>query len=134
MQFTVNNEQELIDKVWQILEGKLKDRFVVGLIGDLGAGKTTLVKGILRKLDDSIQASSPTFTIVKSYDTTLGKINHIDLYRLGNDCSDPDVADALADGISLVEWYDYHRDQTKADVVIRIEPVDEHSRKVEIED
>lgn len=133
MQFIVENEAELAQKVWQIIGPKMKGDFVVGLVGDLGAGKTTLVKQILRKIDQNIAATSPTFTIIKSYDTKYGKFNHIDLYRLGKDCSDPDVKDALDNGISFVEWFDLYRDCSKANMIISLESIGNNSRKVTIE-
>lgn len=133
MQFIVNSEAELADRVWGVIESKLTGNFVIGLIGDLGAGKTTLVKQILSKIDHNIIASSPTFTIIKTYDTGDLRFNHIDLYRLGEQCSDPDVKDALENGVSFVEWFDLYRDQTRAEMIIGLEAVGENSRKVTIE-
>lgn len=54
---------------------------VFALVGDLGAGKTTLVSLILKNLDYPEVVSSPTFSIANIYDTNP-KINHLDLYRL----------------------------------------------------
>lgn len=81
---------------------------IIELIGDVGAGKTTLVKGLARGLgvDDDIQ--SPTFTISRVYETkTKGQLVHYDFYRL----NDPgilsmEISEALADSGSIVviEW------------------------------
>ena len=54
---------------------------LVVLTGDLGAGKTTLVKGIARALDITEPVTSPTFTIVQEYDGTI-PLAHVDVYRL----------------------------------------------------
>jgi tRNA threonylcarbamoyladenosine biosynthesis protein TsaE len=76
------NEDETV-ALGERLAGELPGRGVVLLIGNLGAGKTTLAKGIVRgrgaaEHDD---VSSPTFTLIHEYGT-LGNVYHIDLYRL----------------------------------------------------
>lgn len=76
------NEEETV-ALGERLAGELPGRGVVLLIGNLGAGKTTLAKGIVRgrgaaEHDD---VSSPTFTLIHEYGT-LGNVYHIDLYRL----------------------------------------------------
>jgi len=80
---------------------------VVALHGDLGAGKTTLARAILRSLaaDPALEVPSPTFTLVQTYEARLPAA-HFDLYRLAS----PDELDelgfdeALATGAVLVEW------------------------------
>lgn len=91
------------------LAGLLGPGDVLALAGDLGAGKTTLARGLIQALLGSDEpVPSPTFTMVQSYrsDRTGLTVSHFDLYRL----SHPDEMielgwdDALSDGISLVEW------------------------------
>lgn len=81
---------------------------VIALSGDLGAGKTTLARGLLAALGLVGEAPSPTFAIVQSYappETRL-PVAHVDLYRL----DDPEEAEELglddlrADHLLLVEW------------------------------
>lgn len=81
---------------------------VLALHGDLGAGKTTLARGLIRALagDPQLIVPSPTFTLVETYDTAHGTIWHFDLYRLerAQDAYELGTEDAFAQGISLIEW------------------------------
>jgi len=79
---------------------------IVLVSGDLGAGKTTFVRGACRALGVRGAVTSPSFTIARRYDATV-PVSHLDLYRLG-DLADEDpalLADELAaDRIAFVEW------------------------------
>jgi tRNA threonylcarbamoyladenosine biosynthesis protein TsaE len=55
---------------------------LLGLSGELGSGKTTLARGMLRELGVVGAIRSPTFTLVEPYETTRGTVHHLDLYRL----------------------------------------------------
>jgi tRNA threonylcarbamoyl adenosine modification protein YjeE len=83
----------------------LKPGVAIALWGDLGSGKTTLARAILRALGVSEDVPSPTFTLVQSYDTHP-PVAHYDLYRLKNsrEMAELGFEDALADGVALVEW------------------------------
>lgn len=81
---------------------------VFALSGDLGAGKTQLVKGIARGLGSAARVHSPTFTLLNQYDGGRLALFHLDLYRLD---SPPQIIGAglepyLAnpDGVTVVEW------------------------------
>jgi tRNA threonylcarbamoyladenosine biosynthesis protein TsaE len=79
---------------------------VVLVSGDLGAGKTTFVRGACRALGVTAAVTSPTFTIARRYDAAV-PISHLDLYRLGDLAGeDPALlADELAgDRVAFVEW------------------------------
>lgn len=79
----------------------------VALEGDLGAGKSTLSRALIRALadDPELEVPSPTFTLVQNYDLRI-PVAHFDLYRL-SDASELDelgLQEALAEGICLIEW------------------------------
>ncbi len=82
----------------------------VGLVGDLGAGKTVLVRGMAVGLgvEDQRVVSSPTYVLVQEYQGTI-PIYHADLYRLAGsaaEVADLGLAEMLADGVVLIEWAD----------------------------
>ncbi len=110
---------------------------VIGLIGDLGAGKTRLVRAIAGALGvDPAEVTSPTYVLIHEYAGTL-PISHFDAYRL----SGPDDFDALgaseyfaSGGLCLVEWADLVLDRLPADAwLIRLTATGPTSRTVTIE-
>jgi tRNA threonylcarbamoyladenosine biosynthesis protein TsaE len=81
---------------------------LLALSGDLGSGKTTLARALLRALGVQGTIRSPTFTLVEPYDTARGSVHHLDLYRLA---AGPSGLEGLGyrdlrgqPGLVLVEW------------------------------
>jgi tRNA threonylcarbamoyladenosine biosynthesis protein TsaE len=133
--FETNSEEETIALGRQIA-AELPKRAVVLLIGNLGAGKTTLAKGILSGLGaaEPDEVASPTFTLIHEYGG--GRVFHVDLYRL-------DTAQQVAtlgleeildrEAIVIVEWGERFPDVFPAGrIEIRLQTLSESSRQITI--
>ena len=88
------------------LAALLRPGDVVALEGDLGAGKTTLARGILHGLGHDGEVASPTFPIVVPYDELAVPAWHVDLYRIESQSELEELAldEALDHAVLLVEW------------------------------
>ena len=90
---------------------------VVLVSGDLGAGKTTFVRGALRALGVTEAVTSPTFVVGQLYDGAHGPVAHLDLYRLsGLADEDPGLLDPYfgPDTVTFVEWPEQAEDDAVA--------------------
>lgn len=97
------NEQEL-QAIGRKLGELLRAGDVLVLSGQLGAGKTTLTKGIALGLNIEQMIKSPTYTIVREYEGRL-PLYHLDVYRIGDDPDSIDLDDFLyGDGVTVIEW------------------------------
>jgi len=87
------------------LAGLLRAGDVIAMTGDLGAGKTTLVRGLLEALGHDGEVPSPTFAIVQPYEDVDPPVWHADLYRVEDAAELAELGlDSLGDGVLVVEW------------------------------
>jgi tRNA threonylcarbamoyladenosine biosynthesis protein TsaE len=118
------------------LAGELPARGVVLLIGDLGAGKTTLAKGIVSGLRAAApeEVASPTFTLIHEYGG--GRVYHVDLYRLEEPREVATLGlEELFDGeaVVLIEWGERFPQLLPAErTEIRIRAADNEEREIEV--
>ncbi len=128
------SEDETI-AIGQEIARELPSKATVLLIGNLGAGKTTLSKGIVQGLGAATadDVSSPTFTLIHEYSP---RVIHIDLYRLDR----PEELATLGldeifdrDAVVLIEWGERFPDLMPADrIEVRFAAVDENSRTISL--
>lgn len=130
------SETESLGETWG---REARSGLVVGLTGDLGAGKTQLVKGLARGLGIASRVHSPTFTLVNEYGGGRLRLFHLDLYRLET------VEQILSvgleeylqpDGVAVIEWAERipanHLRTTLRDV--KIEVLGDTERRITYED
>lgn len=140
-----SNSQLKTTQIGQGLASKLKGGDVVLLHGELGAGKTTFVKGIAEGLGIKDDIVSPTFTLMQIYEVKSIKYKvegfvHIDTYRLKNEdeLKEIGVEDYLGDEetVCVVEWPEKMRGllRDKKTIDVTIESIGENERRIKIKD
>ena len=136
-EFTTHSAQETI-ALGRDLAAILAPPKLVLLRGELGAGKTTLVKGIAAAFEASSEddVTSPTFTLVHEYRGRQANLYHIDLYRVDTARELETLGlDDLAgeNSILLVEWGDkFPRFERDCDVEIALEQLGESERRIQV--
>ena len=90
------------------IAGMLRPGDVVALKGDLGSGKTTFARALIRQLagDARLEVPSPSFTLVQTYDLPAFPLAHVDLYRIGSpgELTELGLSEVFESGVTLVEW------------------------------
>ena len=137
--FETHSEEETIE-VGGRIAATLPRRAVVLLIGNLGAGKTTLAKGIVSGLGagQPDEVSSPTFTLIHEYRTheSRAPVYHIDLYRLDS----PDQVATLGldeildrEAVVLIEWGErFQQLMPRERIEIRLRSLEDDQRQIEV--
>lgn len=134
-EYTTNSPEETI-ALGRELASLLTPPKIVLLRGDLGAGKTTLVKGIAEGFNAASEndVTSPTFTLIHEYRGPLAAIYHIDLYRVDTqrELETLGLDDLMGDNsVLLIEWGDkFERFRRDRDVEIALERISENGRKI----
>ena len=117
----INNREETI-----LLGEKIGllafENMLITMNGDLGAGKTTMTKGIAKGLGVKGIVNSPTFTIMKIYEGRL-TLYHLDVYRITNSSDDFELEEYFEnDGVCVIEWAEQIKDlipDNRLDIIIR---------------
>ena len=129
----VNNLEECI-QLGERLSKLLNLGDTLGLVGDLGAGKTTFVKGILLGLNYKYNVTSPTFTLINEYEADK-KVVHMDFYR-EDDLSRWETIGFydyinLHENITIIEWSNLHKTLLPDDMTqINFEHISENKRRI----
>ncbi|HJG84365.1 MAG TPA: tRNA (adenosine(37)-N6)-threonylcarbamoyltransferase complex ATPase subunit type 1 TsaE [Weissella thailandensis] len=113
---TVNETQKLAAK----LAKNVAAGDTILLSGDLGAGKTTFTQGFAKELGIKRPVKSPTFTLVREYQTSEFPLYHLDVYRLGEEGNAEDLGLSEyfgGDAVALVEWSQYIKPDLPDDVL-----------------
>ena len=136
-EFTTKSPEETI-ALGRELASLLTPPKLVVLRGDLGAGKTTLVKGIAEGFNAASQenVTSPTFTLIHEYRGPSATLYHIDLYRVDTqrELETLGLDDLMSEhSVLLIEWGEkFERFQNERDVEIVLERVSDNERRIRV--
>jgi len=134
---TLTYRLNTIDRAVAFLKENIGFGDVLAVDGPMGSGKTTLIKALLFDLETEDTVSSPTFSIVNSYQTKNGMVHHFDLYRLESVQELTDLGfDMYIDNMSLVliEWPELAKALLPQNAInLRIEVNPDDSRRLTIE-
>jgi tRNA threonylcarbamoyladenosine biosynthesis protein TsaE len=124
--FRLDNEADT-RRLGAAIAAELKRREAVCLSGPLGAGKSTLARGLIQALTgEPTEVPSPTFTLVQTYQTPRLALAHFDLYRLekAEEVAELGLDEALDEGAAVIEWPEklgHHLPPNRLDVELRID-------------
>lgn len=138
MQEVICNNENITKMYASKFASILKKGDVIVLSGDLGAGKTKFVEGILNHFDLQDEISSPTFTIVNEYHNSKADIYHFDLYRVSDIYEFENIGgeEYFSKGICIFEWGEMIEDVLPDDyikILFEKDSEDENIRKLNIE-
>ena len=131
----ISNSPENTEELGFIFSKDINNGDVIAINGELGAGKTTFIKGVLKGLHYNENVTSPTYTLVNEYDAKF-KIIHIDCYREQklNRWLDIGIMDYLmGNNVVIIEWSEYiEKILPKNMIQINIDYISKFERKIKI--
>ena len=131
----VSNSAEQTMELGKRLANIAKSGSVFCFTGDLGAGKTTLVRGIAKGLNIKSVVQSPTFNIMKIYFDGVKPLIHIDAYRLADVNTDIGLDEYIGyeTGLTVIEWPDFIKDLIPENAItVNIINLGDNQRKITI--
>lgn len=132
----ITNNQEETEQLAAFIGSKLASPSLILLDGPMSGGKTQFSKAFAKGYGSLDDTSSPTYTIVNQYDSPQGKIYHLDLYRISDydELFSIGLDDLLKeDAIMLIEWPEIAELDNQADLIIKLEILDNNKRKFTFE-
>ena len=136
MELTYTLQQ--IEQTAQAVVNAMKNNQLFAFYGQMGAGKTTLIKAICRQLGVQEEVNSPTFAIVNEYEGTKSTIYHFDFYRINRpeEALDFGLYDYFDSGNPcLMEWPECIEPLLPDDTIkITITVIDNNTRKIKMDD
>jgi tRNA threonylcarbamoyladenosine biosynthesis protein TsaE len=134
VEYISKNEKQTI-KIAKSIAKELKNGDIVLLFGDLGAGKTVFVRGLASRFSRD-RVSSPSFAIMNAYKGKKTDVHHFDLYRLKSEnelYGFGGEEQLFGDGIKVVEWPERAHLAGKERCSVKIEKLDENTRRISVE-
>lgn len=132
LKYIIKTEEEMIN-LGQKIGALVYPNMVITMNGNLGAGKTTITKGIGKAMGIKRVINSPTFTIMKIYEGSLN-LYHLDVYRIESSESDFELEEYFyMGGVSVIEWSNNIKDLIPEDAInLEFEIQDDSYRVVTI--
>ena len=132
MEFNYGIEEikEASDFILKNISGK-----ILLVCGDVGSGKTTLIKEICKQLKVKDQVSSPTYTLINEYSYEEGLVIHLDLYRIENkeEINDLGLFEYLSNKFIIIEWPELIMNDLDINhSILKIDFIDTDKRKINL--
>lgn len=130
----ISSSPEETKKIGIRLSKKIDKSTIILLIGELGSGKTTFIKGLAKGLGIKEKVSSPSFVIMNIYNGRL-KLFHLDLYRINSLKEIEFIYDFLREGVIVIEWGEKIKDEIGEkyiEVIFKI--ISKNKREITIND
>lgn len=133
--FTTASAEETVE-LGKKIGSFLKKGDIIAMQGTLGAGKTTITKGIAQALGINETITSPTFCLISEYEGKM-PLYHMDVYRLdgAEDFANLGTEDMLyGEGVSIIEWSEKIMEELPhKTIILKLEPHDDGARTITIE-